>query len=528
MADLVANRTLPLQLRETAAAGPDRTFMVFEDRDGGIQELTYGALLERVQRTAQGFAELGIGRGDKVCVHLRNCPEFVFAFLALAELGAVMVPSNVANRSTEMTYVLNHAEVKLAVTAAEFVELFAAVAPAAPGLTGIVVVDPDESATAPVPLHSFAAVAAAEPRAEPEPVDAEAPVQILFTSGTTAAPKGVVLTHANCLWSGERESRHYRFREDDRLLTALPLFHVNAQSFGLLPALCSGSTMVLLGEYRATKFWGQVRRHRATHTSIVAMLLRTLLRQPVEAEERDHCLRTLNYAINVSDAEKNEFEARFGVELINGYGLSEAMVGVTAAPLYGDRRWPSIGLPVVDRDVRIIDAEGRELPAGEVGEIVVKGVPGRTIAKEYYRDPEATAAAIVDGWLHTGDNGYVDELGYFFFFDRKKDVIKRAGENVSASEVEAVLLDHPAVTQAGVLGVPDPIRDEAVKAFVAVAEGLEVSEEELTAFCAARLARFKVPTVFEFRSSLPQTSVGKVEKKALRDPQSTGAQTSVT
>ncbi len=522
MYDLVGNRTLPQLLDEQAELYPEQTFLVFEGRDGSIREYTYRELHDGVARVARGFAELGIGRGDKVAVHLRNCPEFVFTFLSLARLGAIMVPGNVANRAPEAIHVLGHSDCRLLVTALEYVDLFAEVLPSTPLVGGAVVVGSQRGETLGVPVHSFDELLGSELYREQVPIGSEDPVQIVFTSGTTARPKGVVLTHANCLWSIERETRNYHFEPGDRLLTTLPLFHVNAQAFGLLPALGAGATLILIEEYSASKFWGQVRRHRATHTSLVAMLLRTLMLQPAEGGDRDHCLRTVNYAINVPPAEKDAFEQRFGVELINGYGLSEAMIGVCAAPLHGDRRWPSIGPPAIDRLVKVVDDEGNEVPAGVVGEIVVWGVPGRTITAGYYKDPQATDRAIVDGWLHTGDNGYADEHGFLYFFDRKKDVIKRAGENVSASEVEVALLEHPAVRLAAVIGVPDPIRDEAVKALVVLADSDAVSEEEIIEHCRRRLAPFKVPTIVEFRDSLPLTSVGKVEKKVLRAEVTTG------
>jgi crotonobetaine/carnitine-CoA ligase len=518
MADRIGNRTLPLLLDDVVERHSHKTFLVFEDREGATVELTYRELLDRVERVAGGLERLGVGRGDMVAVHLRNSPEFVVSFLALAQLGAVLVPCNVANRTHETSYVLERSDAKLVVTSPDYLDLFAEVVPSIPYVTGLVVARSDGTLVdSPIATTWFEDLLEAPPRRERTELDSEDPVQILFTSGTTARPKGVVLTHANCLWSGERESGHYRFREDDRFLTALPLFHVNAQSFALLPALTVGGTLVLLEEYRATKFWEQVRRHRATHTTMVAMMVRTLLLQPITPADRDHSLRTLNYAINVTDAEKAEFEERFAVSLINGYGLSEAMIGVTAAPVDGDRRWPSVGLPAADREVRVVDEHGRELPRGEVGEIVVRGVPGRTIMKGYYKDPEETSRAIVDGWLHTGDNGMLDELGYLHFLDRKKDVIKRAGENVSATEVEGTLLEHPSVSLAAVIAVPDPIRDEAVKAFVVVAEGATLTEDEVISHCSERLAPFKVPTVIEFRDALPLTSVGKVEKKFLRE-----------
>jgi crotonobetaine/carnitine-CoA ligase len=246
------------------------------------------------------------------------------------------------------------------------------------------------------------------------------------------------------------------------------------------------------------------------------MQVRTLLAQPPSEEDANHELRRVFYAINVSDEEKQNFEQRFNLELINGYGLSEALTIVTMTPVFGPKRWPSIGLPQQDREVKIVDGEGQEVPRGHVGEIAVRGVPGTTIMKGYYKNPEATAETIKDGWLHTEDNGYMDEAGYVYFVDRKKDMIKRSGENVSASEVENVLSNHPNIVEVGVLGVPDPIRDEAVKAFIVLDEPDTLTEEDITDYCKDRLANFKVPTIIEFRESLPKTSVGKVEKKTLR------------
>jgi carnitine-CoA ligase len=260
----------------------------------------------------------------------------------------------------------------------------------------------------------------------------------------------------------------------------------------------------------------QVRAHGATQTSIVAMLLRTLLAQPEAADDREHALRRVSFALNVTTTEKEQFERRFGVELLNGYGLSEAMTEVTACPVYGAKRWPSVGQPAFGREVRVVDDQGREVPQGEVGEITVRGVPGRTIMKEYYKDPAATARTITNGWLHTGDNGYFDEVGFLYFVDRAKDMIKRAGENISASEVEGVIAEHPEIVSVAVIGVPDPIRDEAVMAFVVTEPGATLTVEEVVAHCAQHLAGFKIPTIVQFCDDLPMTSIGKIEKKQLR------------
>lgn len=520
MIDLVGNRTIPMLLAERADRSPDKIALVFEDRAGTVRQFTYFEFREAAGRVAAGLAGLGVGRGDKIVIHLANCPELVLAMFAAAHLGAVVVPSNTANTASELEHVVGWSDAKVVVTSPDYLELFDHLRPKTPLVEEIVLA----RAPAPPQLASFDHWLSTTGTVDHEPIDSEAPLEILFTSGTTSRAKGVVLTHANWLWSGERSSRGLRLDHTDRLLTALPLFHVNAQSLTLMCALTVGATAIVLEQYSAGRFIDQVRRHGATHISIVAMVLRTLLAQPESAGDRDHALRRVTYAINVTDVEKETFERRFGVELINGYGLSEAMTEVSMCPVHGAKRWPSIGLPAMDRQIKIVDAEGVAVGPGEIGEIAVKGVPGRTIMKEYYKDPQATALAIRDGWLHTGDNGFVDENGYLYFFDRSKDIVKRAGENVSASEVETVLVNHPAIAQAAVIGVPDPIRDEAVKAFVVVEPGKALTAEEVMAHCGERLARFKVPTIVEFRTSLPTTSIGKIEKQRLRDEAFTSLQ----
>jgi crotonobetaine/carnitine-CoA ligase len=511
-ADLIGNRTLPMLLDEHSEQRPGARALVFEDSSGSVREWTYRRLAEDTRRAAAGFAGIGVRAGDKVVVHLPNVPELLLTIFGLARLGAVAVPSNTANGARELHHIVSWSDASLVVTSARLSGVFDELGDAMAPVRATVIAGGGERAGQP----AFDELLTAPPAGAFPELDAETPLEILFTSGTTAAPKGVVLTHANWLWSGERSSRTLLLDEHDRLLSGLPLFHVNAQSLTLMNALTLGATAIFLEQYSASRFLDQVRAHAATHISIVAMIVRTLLAQPADPRDREHALRRVSYAINVSDAEKDEFEERFGVALINGYGLSEAMTEVAVCPVHGPGRWPSIGRPVFDRRVRIVDPEDRDVPVGQSGEIIVHGVPGRTIFKEYYKDPAATADAIRGGWLHTGDNGRLDELGFLYFVDRLKDIIKRAGENVSASEVEAVLVEHPDIAQAAVIGIPDPIRDEAVKAFVVARSGAELTADDVVAHCAERLAAFKVPTVVEFLDALPTTSIGKVEKKALR------------
>ena len=512
MLDPMGDRTLTDLLEERVASHGDRTFLVFEDREGAISEFTYRELHAKVERCAAGLAGLGVGQGDFVVVHMANCPEFVIAWFAFARLGATLVPSNVANTGGELEHILQVTEARHVITEpALLATVEDGIGRAGSGAAVVVVGGDGGEATT-----TFDDLLAATGEAPRPTVGSVEVAELIFTSGTTRKPKAVMLTHANCLRAGLDAVHCLWLDEGERCLTALPLFHVNAQAMSLLGVLTVGGTLIVVQEFRATKFWQQVRRHEATQTCLVAMQLRTVLAQPPQEGERDHKVRRLFFAINVTDTEKETFEERFGVTLINGYGLSEGMTLLTCSPIVGPRRWPSIGLPSPGRRLLLLDDEGNEVAPGEVGEIVAVGSPGRDIMLGYYKDEEATAAALRGDRLHTGDNAYADHEGYLYFFDRKKDMIKRAGENVSAIEVEWVLIDHPKVAEASVVGVPDDIRDEAVAAVVVQVEPDGVTAEELIEHCRSRLSKFKVPTIVTFADELPKTSIGKVRKDELR------------
>ena len=511
MLDTVGERTLGDLLDEQTELYGDQTFLVFEDRQGDISELSYAEFRRRADRCAAGLATAGVAKGDFVVVHLRNSPEMLLTWFALARLGAIFVPSNIANTRPELEHVIGFTGAKLAITEPDLLEPVEQAIDALGIATEILVARGDAGRHG--AWDDLLKAGDTPPAVEVSSGDV---AELIFTSGTTRKPKAVQLTHANCLRAGLDTVHCLWLQPGERCLTALPMFHVNAQAMSLLSSLTVGGTLVLVEEFRASLFWSQVRAHRATQTAIVAMQLRVLIAQPPDPADRDHCVRTLFYAINVSDQEKEAFESRYGVTLINGYGLSEAMVLLTCAPIAGPRRWPSIGLPSPGRRLVLLDDEGNEVAPGEVGEICVEGVPGRTIMLGYYNDEESTAAALKNGRLHTGDNAYADDEGYLFFFDRKKDMIKRAGENVSAIEVEFCLNDHPGIAEASVVGVPDDIRDEAVAAVVVAEEPGSLSEDDVIAYCREHLSKFKVPTIVMFAEELPKTSIGKVRKDELR------------
>ena len=512
--NIVGGRTVRSALEQKVAAQPDRPFLVFEDDGGGIRQCTYAEFDAQVNRTARVLRALGVGRGDAFNVHLPNCPEFLFFWFAGAKLGAVMVPTNVAEPPEAMAYLLGFSESRVAVTQAEHLDAIAASRARCPGLRHVILC---RTAKAEADTLLYDELVTSEPANAPDAAVTPADVcAMVFTSGTTSRPKGCLITHANYVYAGESVSKSLRLTPGDRHMVVLPLFHVHAQYYQTMTALIVGASLALMERFSASRYFDQVIRHEATVGGLFAAPIRMLLGQPRRPEHRRNPLRLVQFAMSVTPAQLDEWHERFGAPLVQMYGMTETIGQPTINPLDAPRRNMSIGMVALGYECRVVDDDGREVPAGAEGELVVRGEPGVTLMKGYHKNPDATARTIRDGWLWTGDVVRMDEDGYVWFVDRAKDLIKRAGENVSAGEVEAVLKQHPAVFDAAVVGVPDPLRDEAVVAYVVRRADTSAGIDELVAFCAERLAKFKVPEVVEFRDELPRTPVGKIQKHLLR------------
>ncbi|MDX1434629.1 MAG: AMP-binding protein [Gammaproteobacteria bacterium] len=513
MVNIVGRRTLGGILAERAGSAGDRTCVVFEGGAGDAVTLTWAGLDERVSRCANLLAALGVRRGDKINLHLANCLEFLYLWFGAARLGAVIMPTNVASTADELEYLVTHSESRLVFTQPDFVAVAEEVRARSPGVEGLVVC----GAKGDTAHQDFDALLAAAP-AEAPPTSCEPgdEVAILYTSGTTSRPKGVVVTHANYIYAGETVAKGLGMGRDDRHLTVLPLFHGNAQYYSTMSTLVTGASMVLASRFSASAYFDQAIRHGCTVASLFAAPMRMLLAQPRREAHRDNRLRLVMFAQSITEQQLAEWQQRFGGSLMQIWGMTETMGPPLMNPLHGPRDNMSVGLPSMGYDVRLVDTNGRDVATGEVGQIVVRGEPGLTLMKEYFKNPEASAETLREGWLWSGDNARQDENGYFHFVDRVKDMIKRSGENVAASEVEAVILAHPDVFDCAVIGLPDPMRDEAIVAVVVPNEGAAPRAEDLLAWCRERLARFRVPQVIEFRDVLPRTSVGKIQKHVLR------------
>jgi crotonobetaine/carnitine-CoA ligase len=494
--------TVASVLEGHAARRPDAPFLLFERQPGEIEQLSWAEMDRRAEATAIRLAELGVSAGETFNVHLQNCPEFFQLWFAAAKLGAAVVPTNPLASPGELGYQLADSGCRLSVTQPDLVETVQQARAQAPDCAQVLVAG-----------QRWPRGEQPGTRESPGPTDV---LGILYTSGTTSRPKGVMVTHAAYLHVGDAVAGHLRLRPDDRQLVVLPLFHGNAQYYSTCSALVTGASIALAPGFSASRWSTQAARMGATVASLFAAPIRMILAAAQAPEDRQHALRAVMFAQNVTDEQLEAFETRFGAPLIQLYGMTETVVPVTMNPLYEHRRGASIGRPLPSAQLRIADTNDADVATGTAGQLLVGGIPGRTMMTGYLNKPEATTAALAGGWLHTGDTVTADEDGYFYFVDRAKDMIKRAGENIASAEVESVLNDHPAIYEAAVIGIPDQMRDEAIHAFVARHDGAQVSAEELRDWCSTRLSRFKVPDAFEFLETLPRTSVGKIQKHQLR------------
>ncbi len=537
MADIVGNETLRDLWQSVVERKGRRHFLTFQNRVGDVFEYTYAAFDEDVNRIANVFLDLGIEKGDHVALHLHSSPEFLMCLFGLAKIGAVAVPINEQYLADEAEYILENSDAICVVVEPLFYETYQELLARGHYFPkGVVVARAGtESPRSNIDFSSiYTPLGTVEEgqqgiydfwmmRCEQSAIlrdscelASDDPVQIIYTSGTTSRPKGVVLTHANMVFSGLYGDWEVSLRGSDRVLTSMPACHSNFQLAALMPVITAGASLIIIEKYSATRFMKQIRHYKATVIQCVAMMLRTLLLQPVDPEEKNHCVREVLYFIPITDAEKEEFEQRFNMRIMNTYGSTESIGWAITDPPVGARNWPSVGRAGLGYKARICDMNDNELPPGEVGEIQIKGERGRSVMLEYYNNPEATENTFsADGWLKTGDQGYQDDNGWFYFVDRKVNMVKRSGENISTTELEEILEQHPAIAEAAVIGVPDPIRDQAIKAFVRFAPGESMTLAEVEQYCKDHMASFKVPTFYEVVEDFPRTCSMKIEKKLL-------------
>ncbi|HET8578544.1 MAG TPA: long-chain fatty acid--CoA ligase [Methylomirabilota bacterium] len=481
-------------LERSARQHGARTALIFKDRRWTFAELDAAA-----SRVASGLRALGLKAGDRIGLHLPNSPAFVATYYAANKIGVIPLALNVTYATDEIAYIVSDAEAVAVVTA----EPVAAQLPTADRIPSV--------------KHVIRDVLAldGDPGLRALDLDRQTTCAILYTSATTGRPKGVMLTQDNVVSNIEATNHHLRMTPDDIGLCALPLFHCFGQNFIMNALLSCGGTLVLQERFVLDDFLAAVPAHKVTLLYAVPTMYILMLASGLKNRDTSSLRLCFSAAASLPAEAERQWKEQTGHDIHQGYGLTECSPFAS----YNHEtafRPGSIGTPIKDVQMKVADpATGQEVPDGELGEILIKGP---NVMKGYFRNPAATAEAVRDGWLHSGDIGYRDPDGYFFIVDRVKDMINVAGFKVFPREVEEVLFLHPAVKEAAVIGMPDPVRGEAVKAFVVLKEGAAADAEALRALCRGKIASYKVPEAVEFIAALPKNPTGKILKKELRKP----------
>jgi long-chain acyl-CoA synthetase len=494
-------RNLASLLTDSAARDPQRTAIKLDDA-----ELTYAQLDGASAHLAGLLEQHGFEPGDRVGVMLPNVPHFPIVYYGILRAGGVVVPMNVLLKEREVAFYLGDSGARLLFAWADFGE------EARPGAAaaGAELIEVD-------PLGFADVVGSAPARAELHDVADDDTAVILYTSGTTGKPKGAELTHANLYVNAKTKLETLiQLSSDDVILGALPLFHSFGQTAAMNAGLMAGACLTLLARFDPRKALEIMERDRVSVFLGVPTMYSAMLAVPVGERPDTSSLRVcISGGASLPVEVLRAFESQFGTQILEGYGLSETSPVASFNHPDRERKPGSIGTPIRDVRMRVVDEQDADVPAGEVGEIVIQGP---NVMKGYWQRPEATAEAMRGGWFHTGDMAKVDEDGYFFIVDRKKDLIIRGGYNVYPREVEEVLYEHPAVAEAAVVAVPHAELGEEVGAAVALKAGAQASPEELQAFVKERVAAYKYPRHVWLVDELPKGPTGKILKREIELP----------
>ena len=482
------------------------------------RKFSYREIHQLSNRIANGLLAHGIGKGTHVAMLMENSPEQILTYFALGKIGALVVPINVAARGAFLHYYLDQSDSTALVVDARLLEFFLAL-PERAAIRNVFVASPFGSERS-LPndhearIETFSQLYGGSAEVPDVEIAYSDPCAIMYTSGTTGPSKGNVFTQVHNLSFGLGQVGPLGYCSDDIYHVCMPLFHVGAYGGAVLTMLMVDGGIALTGRLSVSSFWQEVREANAT----CAMLLSVsgfLFNQPASPADRDHRLR-MAIAAPVPNF-MAEFEERFGIRLVQGYGLSDYGMCFSQRIDGPVEKRQSVGLPLEDVQARIVDDEDIDVPVGTVGEIVVRneGLPFAS-AQGYYKMPDATLAARRNLWFHTGDRGWIDEDGYFYFADRKKDAIRRRGENISAYEVEQAIARLEAIADVAVYAVSDGNGDEDVGVAIVLKAGFQITELDVIQHCCANMPYYMVPRFVEFRAEMPRTMTQKIIKHVLR------------
>jgi fatty-acyl-CoA synthase len=491
---------------------PHRTALIYENR-----RFNYWEFNRRSSQFANALLQLGLEKGDRVTSLLYNSPELVEVFMGTARAGGVFTPINFRLTAEEVTYLVNHSDARIFVFGEDFFSLVGNILPRLPKVEKFISVGKASLAQA-IEYETLLRESRDE---EPNiPIGEEDECQILYTSGTTGRPKGAVLTHGNILWNLVNTMLAREDKEGEIALVSGPLYHAAALNNHFLIRVALAGASVLMKHFDPRRFLEIIEREKVNVISGAPAMFHLLLNLPdVEKYDTRSITRCTLGSSTLPDETKKKLMKLFpnagGVyDVYGATEVSPTLSVLKAADSF--RKTACVGPPVPFLEVRIVDGQDREVPRGETGEIICRGP---NVMKGYYKDPEGTAEALKGGWLHTGDIGRMDEEGFIYIVDRKKDMIISGGENIYPREIEELLYHHPKIREAAAVGMPDPLWGESVKVIVVLKSGMTLSEEEVIEYCKAHLASYKKPKQVQFVTSLPRNPSGKVLKNLLRGRQ---------
>jgi len=471
----------------------------------GISYQDFDAITDRI---AYGLEKMGLAPGDHVAVLHPNSPETLISYYSIIKARSVVIPINPIYTPREIKFILNNSQAKALILHQSFLPRLEEIKGEIPLVKNFIVRKNLETVEEAVAEYLGAPLSSIKERS----FQPENPAVIFYTSGTTGSPKGVILTHRNFCFGGPNVAQNYGLKESDVTIAVLPLVHVFCLASPFFGSLSSGGSVVVLERFKPELVFEAIDRYKVTWFPGVPTMFTYLLSG---LEENQYDLSSLRMGLSGGASLPvevlREWEEKFQAEVIEVYGLTESTGLVTANPVYGTRKPGSIGITVSGVEARVVNKEGRELPQGEIGELIFKG-PNATPG--YFNLAEETQEKIEEGWVHTGDHAWRDEEGYFYIVGREKELIICGGYNVYPREIEEVLHSHPGVSEVAVIGVSDLAKGEVPKAFVSLKRGLQVTEGDLLSFCKKNLAAYKIPKI-AFLEELPKNTTGKIMKKEL-------------
>jgi len=499
-----------------ARGKPEKTFVCFED-----QEISNKDVDNMVNRVANGLLRLGVKKGDKVAFFLPNRPELLYGYFANAKIGAISAIISPGYKAREVEFFINHSEAATIFTTSSLLDTIRDIREKCGNLRNIICIGEEPTPDA----ISLAELIEDSPSIPPSiEINGNDLAGIQYTSGTsTGVPKGVLYTYDSFGFSCKEWGIASQVTPESRIISVSQFVHANG-IVAILMSLLSGASLIFPERFSASKFWPMVERWKPTHFVTVSSFLAILLTLPRTREEEQNSLKVI-FGAGGSGRMYKEITERYQAELIDCFAMSETAGTITPIPINGKYKVGSAGFPHAGVEMKIFDDEGKEVPPNVPGELVIKNP---TIFKGYYKNPEATEEAMQGGWFHTGDLAYMDEDGCLWFVDRKKDIVRRAGENISSREVEEIINSHPRILESAVIGVPDKVLGEEVKAYLIVNPGeTPPSSEEIIACCKERLADFKVPRYLEYRESFAKTPSGRIKKSILKEEGKTKSEDSL-